>query len=283
MKPLTSAVASWGMWWKQQGYVCWVCEQVSSACVQTPHMNIYTFHFVCVCVCADMYVPADPFQYEPLGGKVERCFCIVEKTGPGNRIIRWNTFLFKWLIFVSPEPSARSKSTQGQRFCACFMRMKVLFFSLLQQHAYLTETLPYQCEDLRGQLIFNANITIWYHSNWAYCGSSGWVKLLINFCWCERERKEWVPSTISVPGYTFFKYIEVINVATYNYSQFIPSVCDWVYELLMRFAWGVDVYPLGTIIKTKALCELTLNNLLWCCCNSNRQNCERLHLRSGAV
>lgn len=31
--PLTSAVASWGMWWKQ-GYMCWVCEQMS-VCVQT--------------------------------------------------------------------------------------------------------------------------------------------------------------------------------------------------------------------------------------------------------
>lgn len=43
-KPLTSAVASWGMWWKHQGYVCWVCEQMSlctDTSAVTPRVNIY--------------------------------------------------------------------------------------------------------------------------------------------------------------------------------------------------------------------------------------------------
>lgn len=64
--------------------------------------------------------------------------------------------------------------------------------------------------------------------------------------------------------------------------QFIPSMCDWIYELMMRFAWGMCVYSLGTVIKIKAVCELTFSNLLWCHCNSNCQYKRRV-LLSGAV
>lgn len=44
-KPLTSAVTSWGMWWKHQGYVCWVCEQMLSVCVQTQALwhHVWTY------------------------------------------------------------------------------------------------------------------------------------------------------------------------------------------------------------------------------------------------
>lgn len=44
-KLLTSAVASWGMWWKHQGYVCRVCEQMS-VCVQTRAL----WHHVWTCM-----------------------------------------------------------------------------------------------------------------------------------------------------------------------------------------------------------------------------------------
>lgn len=127
-------------------------------------------------------------------------------------------------------------------------------FSFLLQHAHPTETSPYQRQDLRGQLIFNANITIWYHSNWGYCGSSGWVKLLMNFCWCEwggdTEHRASPEHRNCV--WLCFVNIKIINKATYNAVN--SSMCDKIYELMMRFAWGMRVYSLGTAIKTKAVC-----------------------------
>lgn len=61
------------------------------------------------------------------------------------------------------------------------------------------------------------------------------------------------------------------------------STCDWIHQLMMRFAWGTAVYPVGAVIKIKALCELTCSNLLRCDCNSNRQIFERRGLRSKAA
>lgn len=72
-----------------------------------------------------------------------------------------------------------------------------------------------------------------------------------------------------------------------NYIHYIHSIhtstCDWIYQLTLRFAWGMAVYPLGAVIKIKALCELTCGNLLRHDCNSNRQIFERLRLRSKAA
>lgn len=118
---------------------------------------------------------------------------------PQGRITWWAN-----IIFMSTEPWAGSKRKRGQIFVLVLLGWR-WYFSLFASDAYPTETLPYQCENLRGKLIFNANITIWYHSNWGYCGSSSWEKLLMNFCWCEwegiRVNTEPVSSTVIMPVY----------------------------------------------------------------------------------
>lgn len=82
--------------------------------------------------------------------------------------------------------------------------------------------------DLRGQLISNANITIWYHSNWGHCRSSGW----------KRERA---------------------SSSCTRRSQRTPWLRDWIMSSL-RDLCAVYVYPLGTVIRSRALSMWTLLN-----------------------
>lgn len=152
---------------------------------------------------------------------------------------------------VSKIARDRNKRTQSC-FCPAFTkgwRFIVLFLLLPWHlnHAHITERhFTPQHGDLRAQLIFNANITIWYHSNKGHCTSIGCAKPLVSFC---RERmrglaREWewththnpvtalkgqhIPARFSPFNITIkYSYIQCSQHTTMN---------AWLnYELIKRF------------------------------------------------